>query len=181
MTAHPLAALLAVACCAAPVAGGEPESVGGKVVAYCKKQWGMTVGKGENTDFVKAALKEAGAKPRGKDSPDKGDYVWGDLVLVVEASPTGPRATQGSIRAVKPGDVIQFRDAKFHGRKLESKGTYTLTMSHFTSVVTATAAEGQLLRVYHQNFGGKKAVSDARVQPIDLKAGWIRVYRPVAK
>jgi len=41
--------------------------------------------------------------------------------------------------------------------------------------------DGKLVKIYHQNFGGKKVVMEGSLTLDDLKAGWIRVYRPIPK
>jgi hypothetical protein len=41
--------------------------------------------------------------------------------------------------------------------------------------------DGKLVRFYHQNFASKKIVMEGSITLGDLKAGWIRVYRPNPK
>lgn len=115
------------------------------------------------------ALKAAGAAPwRKPDSPGKGDYVWGELVLTVEGGEDAPTLV-GSYDDIRPGDVAQFRDAKF------PRSSY----SHHTAVVESFG--GGLLRVLQQNVRGDKAVRRGSMRLDRLRKGWVRVYRPVAR
>ena len=112
------------------------------------------------------ALKAAGARPWSKpDSPGKGDYVWGELVLLVEGGEPAPRMT-GSLEAVEPGDIAQFRAAVF------PKSHF----SHHTAVVTGR--RGGKVFLLQQNVSGKKSVERGSVRLDLLKSGWVRVYRP---
>lgn len=79
-------------------------------------------------------------------------------------------------KKVVPGDVVQFRDARFPGPK--PGGTYSMTAPHHTAVVALVSPDGKTLGVLHQNFGGKRTVGDAIFALRDLKEGWVRVYRP---
>ena len=150
------------------------------VVAFCKANLGKQVGEGECAHLASAALKEAGAKPHREfpDSPDTGDYVWGTLVFGMEFK-DGKGATEGSVAKVRPGDIIQYRDAKFSGRK-PTGGTYTSTAAHHTAVVGAVSPDGKVLSLLQQNSGGKRLVTEATQTLTDMQAGWLKVYRPVA-
>jgi hypothetical protein len=160
------------------------DSLGDRIVAFCKAHKDQQVGDGDCYDLGKYALKEAGARPEFKyhNNPNKGDYVWGKLVFKEEAGEgeSGPKR-EGKVKDVRPGDVIQLRDAKFEGKKLSGKGTYRVSMPHHTAIVSAVENDGKLLRIYHQNFGGKKVVMEATITPEHLTAGWIRIYRPNPK
>jgi hypothetical protein len=69
------------------------------------------------------ALHAAGAKPRflNPDYPGKEDYVWGKLVMYQEATGAALKRT-GKGADVRPGDVIQFRDTKWEGKRPSGKG-----------------------------------------------------------
>src|SRR6059058_3339898 len=97
---------------AAAPAEQRDQSIGQKVVEFCRQHLNETVGEGECAHLANAALKAAGAKKRGPDRPNPGDYVWGELVLTIEAGESAPKVT-GKIADLRPGDVIQFRDTKF--------------------------------------------------------------------
>jgi hypothetical protein len=145
------------------------ETVRGRVLEYAASSLGATVGSGECVALAARALRAAGAKARRRgDSPGKGDYVWGELVLTIEASPDGPKLT-GSLDDVAPGDIAQFRDAVF------PKSHF----SHHTAVVAGISRER--LAILQQNFGGKRFVTRTAVRIDKLSAGWIRIYRPVPR
>ena len=67
------------------------------------------------------------------------------------------------------------------GERTNGKGKYSLTFEHHTAIVSAVENDGKLVKIYHQNFGGKKVVMEGSLTLDDLKAGWIRVYRPIPK
>jgi hypothetical protein len=160
-----------------PVAPAAEGTLGDKIAAFCKSNLGKQVGGGECAHLASEALKESGGEPRGKDDPNEGDYVWGKLIVKLESAAKGPKAT-GKVSDLKPGDILQFRDLKFEGR--QGKGTYSLTCPHHTAVV-ASIEPGGVVKVYHQNFNGKREVMEATLRTNDLKEGWIRAYRPAAK
>jgi hypothetical protein len=149
------------------------------VVAFCKANLGKQVGEGECAHLAGAALKEAGAKPHRAfpDSPNKGDYVWGTLVFGMEFK-DGKGSTEGSPTKVRPGDIVQYRDAKFSGRK-PTGGTYTSSAAHHTAVLAAVSPDGKVLSLLQQNSGGKRYVTEATQVLTDMQAGWLKVYRPV--
>ncbi len=151
------------------------------MVKFCKAKLCKTVGDGECTGLVTEALVAAGAKTSRdfKDSPNEGDYVWGEPVyrLEVKAGQRTEEAAKG--RKVRPGDVVQFRDAKFAGRT--AGGFYTTSSPHHTAVVVGVQNGGRTLVVLHQNSNGKRVVTQQAYHLADLKEGWVRVYRPVEK
>ena len=83
----------------------------------------------------------------------------------------------GSAAKVRPGDIVQFRDTKFAGRR-PGGGTYTMSFSHHTAVVQTVGAEGRVVNVLHQNYAGKKTVAETTLNLNDLQGGWLRFYRP---
>jgi hypothetical protein len=166
--------VFALGFCAVGVAGEEPP-LGEKVLAYCRQHKGEQVGEGECSNLAEEALRSAGAKGRGADDPGEGDYVWGKLVFRLEREGSGLKST-GSRADIKPGDVIQFRDAKFQGRR--GSASYTLTAPHHTSVVVRVEDKGRTLRVLHQNWAGKKVVREDMLRLDELREGWLRVYEP---
>jgi hypothetical protein len=146
-----------------------------KVVNYCKEHKGEMVGDGECGTLAQAALREAGAKPVNEfvESPGPGDFAWGELVFSLEVT-GGKRKKEPADAKAKPGDVIQYRDAAFR------KGGGIAIFPHHTAIVVEVKSNGDLL-VYEQNNLGKKEVTQETLSPGSLAAGWIRVYRPVAK
>jgi hypothetical protein len=161
---------------------GRADSLGERIVAFCRENKDKAVGDGDCYDLAKFALHAAGAKPQFKnpDFPNKSDYVWGDLVVVIEGDEAGSKKT-GKLKEIRPGDVIQFRDTKWSGPKSAGKGTYSLTFKHHTAIVAAVENDGKLIKIYHQNYQSKKYVMEGSLKPDDLKSGWARIYRPLPK
>lgn len=165
---------------AAPKKKAEALPLNDKVLDFAKKNLGEQVGNGECWTLANDAVLAAGGKssPHYADSPAKGDYVWGELVY--GASAANGKLTEDTTaakKAVAPGDIVQFRDAKFSGPRAGG-GTYSMTAVHHTAVVAAVAPDGKTFQVLHQNWNGKKTVAEAVVAARDLKDGWIKVYRP---
>jgi hypothetical protein len=146
-----------------------------KVVKFCKEHKGEMVGDGECGTLAQAALREAGAKPVNEfaESPGPGDFAWGELVFSLEVT-SGKRKKEPGDAKAKPGDVIQYRDAAFR------KGGGIAHFPHHTAIVVEVKSNGDLV-VYEQNNLGKKEVTQGTLSPGSIAAGWIRVYRPVAK
>jgi hypothetical protein len=159
-------------------AAGSESKLGDKVLAFCKQHKGECVGDGECSSLAGHALRAAGAKTRGPDEPNKGDYTWGDQVYRLEQDGTQLR-TEGSIKDVHPGDIIQFRDTKWAGA--QRVGRYTKTFLHHTAVVAAVENSGKVLKIYQQNFRHQKIVTEDRLRLPDLREGWIRIYRPAPR
>jgi len=153
-------------------------SPGEKVLAFCEQHKGEQVGNGECATLAGQALKAAGAKGRGKDDPNGGDYNWGDLIFTIKAEAGGPKG-EGKRTDIRPGDVIQFRDAKFFGKRPNGKGTYSQSAPHHTAIVQQVDDSGSVVKILHQNFGGKKVVHETTLRLNDLQEGWLRFYRPV--
>jgi len=182
MATHARTALLAAAILWLLIpATASADSIGDKVVQFCKDNRGKKVGDGECVALAVEALKAAGAKTNAdfEDSPKQGDYVWGDLVYAreVKGRKTSEQKVDG--KKVQPGDVIQLRDARFEGKL--GKGKYLLEASHHTAVVVGLRENGKVLVLLEQNGNGKKIVSEGTYRLDDLKEGWLRVYRPQAK
>jgi hypothetical protein len=162
---------------AAPAPAKEPP-LGAKVVAFCEQNKGQQVGNGQCSTLASLALKEAGAKRRGKDHPNEGDYTWGELVFTLKAEPAGPKG-EGKRSEIRPGDIIQFRDVKFAGKRASGKGTYSQSAPHHTAIVQHVEDGGATIKILHQNFAGKQVVQEMTMKLNDLKEGWLRFYRPV--
>ncbi len=146
-----------------------------KIVEFCKDNVGKTVGDGECGTLAVKAAEAAGAKPFSdyKENPGVQDFVWGELVFVVEIQ-GGKRKRDPADTKAKPGDVIQYRNASFRS----GGGIYLF--AHHTAVVAEVKSSGELI-VYEQNMQGKRYVTKGRLQPNNLASGWIRIYRPAAK
>ena len=169
---------LAIFTLGATVSPTTAPTVGSKIVAYCKDNLNKQVGDGECSSLAGHALKEAGAKGRGgKDSPDKGDYNWGQLALLVESKDSAVNFSQGKVTDIRPGDIIQFRDAKFEHHAAHRWSS--LSFHHHTAVVAA--ADGPTIHILQQNVSGKRFVVPGTLELADLKQGWLRFYHPIEK
>lgn len=146
-----------------------------KVASYARANVGKKVGDGICITFAIMALKQAGAKAFPLDRAD-GDYAWGELV----------EHCQDAL----PGDILQFRNAVFDGRRVVKRRTtwWHEEYPHHTAIVSGVSEGGNVLTVLHQNVGGKdksedekKTVHEASLRMDSLQpGGWVRVYRPVA-
>jgi hypothetical protein len=151
-----------------------------KILKFCKDHVGEKVGDGECSSLADAALKHAAAKTGFKDAPNEGDYVWGKLVCTVEMKDNSAKVIKVGKMSIQAGDVIQLRDVKFEGKSLRGNGTYNAAYPHHTAVVLAVK-KNNVITILEQNYNGQKIVSENAYRLTDLKAGWIRIYRPVSQ
>jgi hypothetical protein len=125
---------------------------------------------------VEPALQSAHAKTTdafGVSGPDA-DYVWGDLALRVTATGGTPTVEVGDLSAVRPGDIVQFRNY------LQSNG---LNAPHHTAIVEQNLGGGQFL-VLQQNFGQDGVPHVVRRDMLDLSQmtqGTVWDYHPVPR
>jgi hypothetical protein len=162
--------ILVMALMVGPLSAGDVPRLGDKVLAFCKDHLDKTVSNGECAGLATQALKTVGAKPRaGPDWPGKGDYVWGKQVYLVEATPDGLKE-RGKLGNVRPGDIMQYRDVK-----LGERGGF----SHHTAIVAEIDEEAKRIKVYQQNAGGRRFVTEGNLRLNRMVAGWIRIYRPI--
>lgn len=163
-------------------ARGADEEINSKIVQFCKDNLGKQVGRGECSDVAVQALKDAGAKPQTafKDSPNQDDYVWGELVYLYGKNPGAKDDREGMLKDVQPGDIIQLRDAMFAG-KAANGGMYTQQSPHHTSIVAEVKDKTKQVVVYEQNSNNVRIVMKNTYRLNDLRQGWIRIYRPVAR
>lgn len=161
------------------LAAAPPALLNEKVLEFAHDHVGQTVGRGECYDLAVQALRHAGARqfpPRGPDA----DYVWGERL--------------DSLDDVRPGDLLQFRNARFEGRKRFRNGsvlTWSYTFPHHTAIVSAVkrTRSGLAFTVLHQNIetpdkdeAKRKRVQQATLRMAELQpGGWIRAYRPVGE
>jgi hypothetical protein len=162
-----LGSLLAVALAAGTRAVADEAGLEARVVLFCESHVGAQVGNGECAALAFQALRFAGAETRaGQDFPSPKDYVWGQQVLLVESGRDGVKLT-GDLSAVRPGDIVQYRDTQF----------IKAHFIHHTSIVKAI--DERTLTVYQQNVAGVRLVREGSVHIDKLSQGWIRIYRPV--
>ena len=146
-----------------------------RVHEFAKGSLGKPVGDGICITLAVEALREAGAKRFPLRDP-KGDYTWGEPVP--------------DLSDALPGDILQFRDAVFHGQRSLGGGKRTRwhqEYPHHTAIVAKVERGGNLITIYHQNVAtqGRDESEKGNVQETELrmdslqKGGWIKAYRPV--
>ena len=145
-----------------------------KVAEFARSHVGEPVGDGICITLAVEALRASGAK-RFPFVPS-GDYVWGEPVA--------------DLKAVLPGDILQFRDAVFAGSRTLGGGrreTWRETYPHHTAIVVRTQENGRLVTICHQNIAiegddpakvGNVRESVLRMNSLQ-KGGQIRAYRPL--
>ncbi|MBX6315594.1 MAG: hypothetical protein IRY99_22175 [Isosphaeraceae bacterium] len=160
------------------LAPAEPASLpalNAKVLEFARSQRGRKVGEGSCTDLAVEALRHAGARLDFAPAGD-GDFVWG-------------RRIDNPAHAL-PGDLIQFRDAVFKGRKVYPSGairTWTYTYLHHTAIISRVSKGGKMMAVLHQNVSikGRSDESIVREMTINLAelqpGGKVWIYRPEEK
>lgn len=157
---------------------GAGADLSAKILQYCEANLGQLVGDGECTALSGSAMAAAGAARMKKQAPNRGDYVWGELVALIEFEEKGVKGLE-SLKQVKPGDMIQFRDAHFQGPVRTGKGgTYLAQAAHHSAVVESVDVANAVLKVFHQNSNGRRFVIRDTFYPTDLRRGWMRIYRP---
>ncbi len=157
-----------------------PDAPKEAILAFARGQVGERVGDGECTTLVVEAFRAAGARRLPPFGPDA-DYVWGDLVE--------DRAE------VRPGDVLQFRDARFKGRRRVVRNgravveRWSRSFPHHSAIVDEVLDRGRVLVILHQNIGPPGSTEDERkvvrrdtLRLTELqKGGWVKAYRPLAR
>lgn len=139
---------------------------GNKIVEFVREQEGKKVGNGQCAELVVKAFRHAKMRRLPPYGPEA-DYCWGTLIATYTSTetPTGK---------VQPGDILQFKDAKF------SDGIF----NHHTVVVNGV--KDKIIDILHQNVGdGEKQylVQPGKLDMADLQSGVIKAYRstPLAK
>jgi hypothetical protein len=134
-----------------------------------------SVGGGECTDFVNAALEFAGAKPG--DFSDEKNYTWGYPVFHCHHSLPFPQLEFGKWQH---GDIIQFWDAQFAWAAttwgVGVSGKHTAIILKPPGMYACGSSWSTLL--VHQN-DGFKYVTKRTVWLHSLIKGEFNVYRPL--
>lgn len=160
--------IFALAPQARPAPTAELPPLNAQLLAYCQNRVGKQVGNGQCAELPHQALRQFGAMPYVKDSPNPGDYVWGRLVATLTPK------TIGQAARVLPGDILQYRGVVFEQRT----STYWSRSSadHHTSVV-ASVKPGAIT-VYEQNVNGRLTIATSELKMAELKQGTLWAYRP---
>jgi putative ubiquitin-RnfH superfamily antitoxin RatB of RatAB toxin-antitoxin module len=165
--------LLALSLAAGPKAAPLPP-LNAKVEAFARANLGKPVGDGICTTLAVAALREAGAR-RAAFAGLGGDFTWGEPVA--------------DFQDLLPGDILQFRDAVFRGRRSTGRARWTSwhqEYPHHTAIAVKVEQGGKLVTVLHQNVtvqgqddSRKGVVREAELRMDSLqKGGWVKAYRP---
>ena len=126
---------------------GEPSPTALKIVEFAYLNVGKTVGDGECWDFVNSAYRYAGIRYHH-------GYKWG-------------RRVNWQTEGVRPGDVIQFSNARY---------PYAYTDENHTSIILKVANRSSV-KVAHQHWNGSDRVSTSYIPLPYLRRGTQIVYR----
>jgi hypothetical protein len=170
-----VAAAVALALAAAPPKVPIPP-LNQKVLEFTRERIGKKVADGQCLSLAVEALRYAGAKRYP--FPPSGDFVWGRPVA--------------SFKEALPGDILQFRNAVFEGKRWITKRRWVSwhhEYPHHTAIVSEVREEGRVVAILHQNVGAhdaddatKQVVQEASIRPESLQAGGaVAIYRPVAR
>jgi len=136
-----------------------------QIVSFCQQAMGKQVGGGQCSHLADGAVTFAGARnwpgltPRGSD-----DYVWGELVCVIEGN-------SRDFSKAMPGDIIQMRGVQFEGASGRAWA------EHHTAIVKELVA-GDIV-TFEQNHKGQLFVVENTYHMAEMKSGWMRIYRPI--
>lgn len=135
---------------------------GPRVVNFCIVNWGKKVGNGECW-----TLAEQGVSSIPGCLPSQG---------LIHGHPIYSSKTSTAYEAIRPGDIVQFRSAKFQSRT----ATSWAGMPDHTSVILEQLLDGRL-KVAEQNVGGKKVVMEGVYKLSDLVEGDVNIFRPIRR
>jgi hypothetical protein len=170
-----VAAVVAVTLAAAPPKVSIP-LLNQKVLEFARERIGKKVADGQCLSLAVEALQHAGAKRYP--FPPSGDFVWGRPVA--------------SFKEALPGDILQFRNAVFDGKRWITKRRWVSwhhEYPHHTAIVAEVREGGRVVAILHQNVGEhdaddatKQVVQEASIRPESLQPGGaVAIYRPVAR
>ena len=126
-----------------------------KILKFVRQSQGKQVGNGECWTLASFATNQARAKRPGQDGLKL--YEYGRLLKKGEP--------------VLPGDIVQFNQAKF----VSPNGFFQVLPMH-TAIVDHV--KGSQLRMWHQNFNGRRTVHSLTIDRSHLKQGLMLIYRP---
>ena len=146
------------------------------MLEFARDRIGEKVGNGDCLSLAVEALRYAGAKRYPFDP--SGDFVWGRPVA--------------SFKEALPGDILQFRNAVFQGKRWITKRRWVSwhhEYPHHTAIVSEIREGGRVVAILHQNVGAhdadeatKQVVQEASIRPESLQdGGAVAIYRPVVR
>jgi hypothetical protein len=161
-----------------PSISGGGADLAGLVLAFAERHLGTQVGNGQCAVLAVQALQSAGAKAGLGPWGPTANYVWGALVLEELGVAGGGQAAAGTFDGVRPGDVVQFSDARF----VLNTPTYTAWQSypHHTAIIEAYLGGGRF-SILQQNVNGNMTVQRGVIDFAQLTTGTVWVYQPVPK
>jgi hypothetical protein len=147
-----------------------------KVLEFARERIGEKVADGQCIGLAVEALRYAGAKRYPFDP--SGDYIWGRPVA--------------SFKEALPGDILQFRNAVFQGKRWVSRRRWVSwhqEYPHHTAIVFAVREGARVVAMLHQNVGApdaaaatKQIVQEGSIRPESLQPGGaVAIFRPVAR
>lgn len=149
-----------------------------KVAEYAKSKLGEKVGNGDCSTLIQEALREAGAKVLLEPAAD-GEYLWGEPLK--------------SYKEAKPGDIVQFENVVFSGKRrgVGDNGApaiffFTNSYPHHSAIVTKVGPGAKTITIHHQNAAGPdgkplKIVQESVLTMSQMrKGGSFKIYRPIA-
>ena len=164
-----------------PLAPVASFTFGPSVLMYCQDSVGRKIGNGQCADLAAQALKNAGAALRaGADSPEEGDYIWGDLVAWIKVGFFGARGVR-ELAHVEPGDIVQFHHTRFTGFDHTGAGIYRMEARHHTAVVESVDVSHATITVLHQNWNNHEIVRRQTLNIGGMTNGWLRFYHPIPR
>ncbi len=143
-------------------------SLNTRILTYAEAEVGTQVGDGQCGSLAIGALNFAGAKSNFDRMDPNGDFAWGQLGTTLTAR-------SHDVSQVRPGDVIQFRNAQTVTRNGYS--TSWQTADHHTAIVESVS--GTTITVLNQNVNGQLTVQRGTWNVADLTGGTMWVYHPV--
>lgn len=126
---------------------GKPSPSAKKIVAFAEQNIGKKVGDGQCWGLANLAYRHAGIRHRG-------GYVWG-------------RRIHWQTEGVRPGDIIQFKNARY---------PYAYTDENHTAIILKVVGKSSV-KVAHQNWNHIYRVTTTTIPLIYLRAGSQTVYR----
>lgn len=152
---------------------GYSSQFGDHIVSWCEHHLGQQVGSGECWDLARYALE----KGCGNYAFVSQYYHHGFPILEVAGSTSGLSVTKEPMDEVRPGDILQFKSAKFENKARGS--IQTVGSPDHTSVVVGKDMER--IFVLEQNVCNVKTVQRGEYVLRDITQGCVSVYRPMPK
>ena len=126
---------------------GEPSPTAKKIIAFAEQNIGKKIGDGQCWALANLAYRHAGIRHRGGN-------VWG-------------RPIHWQTEGVRPGDIIQFKNARY---------PYAYTYENHTAIILKVMGKSGV-KVAHQNWNHVYRVTTTTIPLIYLRSGTQTIYR----